>query len=398
VRIAGDRILPLAALLIAGERRLPRLMGSNPIESQLRRTRAAGAGHAVIFVERVTSDLLAIVDRLRREGLTIDIARTVADAAEYIHPDEAVLMIAPDVVVVPERLLALATSAEPVLLCVRDEPANDRFELIDPTARWTGFARIDGGLLRRTAAMVGDWDLASTLLRRAVQEGSKRMTLTPDEAAFDLLVVDTAAAAQQSGRRLIARTPIEAAGWGMKWLIAPVSRTFARVACDLNVDAPWVTLAGFTIFMLAGACALAGWVIPSLLLLLFAQIFDLSGMIGTHAAAASLRFERFRFPTRATVASVVVLGMGITLAMRSMQWGCVILALVIIGATWLAAPLARDDVKMSIWRSDPSGHAIIGLLGFAFGSPVWALAISAAHASVSLAWALRKTLAGLARS
>jgi hypothetical protein len=389
--------LPLAALLIAGERVLPRLMGSDPIETQLRRARGAGAGHAVVYAERVTSELLAVVDRLRREGLTVDIARTVADAAEYIHPDEAILMIAPGVVVVPERLLAVANSVDSVLLCVRDEPANDRFELIDPTARWTGFARIDGGLLRRTAAMVGDWDLASTLLRRAVQEGAGRMTLTPEEAGQDLLVVDSATAAQQSGRRLIAATPVEAGGWGAKWLIAPLARTLARVASDLNIEAQWVTLAGFTVFALGGVCALAGWIVPSLLLLIFGQTLDLTSEIGTRAAAGSARFEPLRFPVRAAAASLVVLAMGITLALRSVQWGCIVLALVIIGATWLAAPLARDDQRMAMWRSDPSGHALIGILGFAFGSPVWALAAAAAHALFSLVIALRKTLSGLAR-
>ncbi len=395
---AGDVILPLAALLITGERPLPRLMGNNPIETQLRRARAAGAGHAVVYVERVTSELLATVDRLRREGLTVDIARTVADAAEYIHPDEAVLMIAPDVVVAPERLLAVATSADPVLLCVRDEPANDRFELIDPTARWTGFARIDGGLLRRTAAMVGDWDLASTLLRRAVQEGAVRMTLTPEEAEQDLLVVDNATAAQQSGRRLIAATPVQAAGWGTKWLMAPLARTLAQAASDLNINAQWVTIAGFGVFALSGASALAGWIVVSLLLLLLGQALDLTGEIGTQAGAGNPRFERLRFPVRAAATSLVILAMGTTLALRSVQWGYIILALVIIGATWLAAPLSRDDERMSMWRSDPSGHAIIGLIGFALGSPVWALAVAAAHASFSLFITLRKTVAGLARS
>jgi hypothetical protein len=387
----------LAALLIAGERPLPRLMGNDPIETQLRRARAAGAGHAVVYVERVTFELLATVDRLRSEGLTVDIARTVADAAEYIHPDEAVLMIAPEVVLAPERLLAVANSADPILLCVRDEPANDRFELIDPTARWTGFARIDGGLLRRTAAMVGDWDLASTLLRRAVQEGAARMTLTPEEAGQDLLAVDSATAAQQSGRRLIATTQVQAGGWGTKWLVAPLARTLARVASDLNVDARWVTIAGFTIFMLSAACALAGWVVASLLLVLMGQIFDLTSEISTKAGAGSRRFEGLRFPIRAAAASLVVLAMGTTLALRSVQWGCIVLALVIIGATWLAVPLARNDQKMAMWRSDPSGHAIIGLIGFAFGGPIWALGVAAAHASLSLFAAMRKTIAGLAR-
>jgi hypothetical protein len=390
--------LPLAALLIAGETPVPRILGTDPVEFQIRRARAAGVGHAVIFAERVSSQLLATVDRLRGEGLSVDIARTVADAAEYIHPDEAVLMIAPDVIVAPERLAAMAASVEPVLLCVRDEPANDRFELIDPTARWTGFARIDGGLLRRTAAMVGDWDLTSTLMRRAVQEGAGRMTLTPEEAGADLIVLGGISAAQVAGRRLVAASPVENAGWATRWLIAPLARLMARVVGDLGVEAQWVTLAGFALFGVATACALAGWIVASLLVLLIGQICDAAGDLGTQAGAGTRRFERLRFPIRAAAAIIVVLAMGTTLTLRAVQWGCLVLAIVIIGATWLARPLVRDDATMAKWRSDPSGHAVIGLIGFALGSPVGALFVSAAHAAFSLGWALRKALSGLARS
>jgi hypothetical protein len=390
--------LPLAALLIARDALVPSLLGTDPMAFQLRRARAAGVAHAVIYVERVTSPLLATVDRLRREGLSVDIARTVADAAELIHPEEAVLMIAPDVVVSPERLAALAGSAEPLLLCVRDEPANDRFELIDPTARWTGFARIDGGLLRRTAAMVGDWDLGSTLMRRTVQEGAGRMTLTPEEVGADLILLGDTAAAQAAGRQLISESPAENAGWGQRWLITPVARLLARVAGDLGVEAHWVTLAGFGFFVAATTCAAAGWIVASLVILLFGQVCDIAGHIGIQAGAGTSRWEKFRFPVRAAAATVVVLAMGTTLTMRTVQWGCMILAVVIVGATWLARPLARDDADYARWRSDPAGHAIIGLVGFALGSPVGALFVSAAHAAFSLGWAIRKALSGLARS
>lgn len=398
MRPHGDRVLPLAALLIAGETVLPRLLGADPVEFQLRRARVAGAGHAVIYVGRVTSSLLATVDRLRREGLTLDIARSVGDVAEYIHPDESVLMIASDVVITPERMAAVASSADPVLLCVRDEPANDRFELIDPTARWTGFARIDGGLLRRTVAMLGDWELGSTLMRRAVQEGAARMTLTPEEAGADILVLDGAGAVQTAGRRLIASAPVENAGWGTRWLVGPAARIVARVTGDLGLEAQWVALSSFALSSVAAACGLAGWIVASLFFLLVGLLLDVAGGISMQAGAGTSRWEKMRFPVRAAAASVVVLAMGTTLTLRSAQWGCLVLTLVIIGATWLAAPFARDDRQMASWRSDPAGHAVIGLAGFAFGAPIAALAISAVHAAVSLGWAVRKALSGLARS
>jgi hypothetical protein len=390
--------LPLAALLIAGDSVLPRLLGADAIEVQLRRARTAGVGHAVVYAPRVTSDLLASTDRLRREGLSVDIARSVTDVAEYVHPDETVLMLVPDLIVPPERLAALAESKEPLLLCVRDEPANDRFELIDPTARWTGLALIDGSHVRQTAAMVGDWDLASTLMRRAVQDGARRMTLTPQEAAIELLFLDNQSAAQFAGRRLVAASPIEPSGWAARWLIAPVARTVARVAGDIGMDSRWITHIGFAFCALAIASALAGWIVASLILFLSGLVCDVVGALGARVGVGAPRGEAVRFPLPAATAVIVILGMGITLTLRSGQWGCLVLALTTVGATWLAAPLNRDDQRMTSWRCDPAGHAVIGLIGFVLGAPIMVLAVIAAHAAFSLAWAMRKAPSGLARS
>jgi hypothetical protein len=390
--------LPLAALLIVGDVALPRLLGTDTIEFQLRRAQRAGARHAVIYAVRTTSPLLASVDCLRREGMSVDVARSLAEVAEYVHPHENLLMIAPDVIVSPRRMTAIAASDEPMLLCVRDEPANDRFELIDPTARWTGVARIDGGLLRRTIAMVGDWDLGSTLMRRAVQEGAARMTLTPDEAGADLIVLDGSASAQSAGRRLVASYPVENAGWATRWLITPAARLVARTAGDFGIEAQWLTFSGFGLTAIAVACGLAGWIVASLLFLLAGLLCDLAGSIATHSGAGTLRWEKYRFPVRAVAASVVVLALGITLTLRSAQWGCLLLASIIIGATWLGAPLARDDGRLATWRSDPAGHALIGLFGFAVAAPIAALFVCAVHSVFSLGWAMRKAVSGLARS
>lgn len=381
--------MPLAALLIAGDGSGPAILGTPQIEFQLRRARTAGARHAVIFAEKPGAALLASVERLRREGLSVDLARQVGDTAELIHPDEAVLLVASDVIVAPERMAALANAPGAALLCVRDEPANEGFERIDATARWTGFARIDGEMLRRTVAMVGDWDLASTLLRRAVQEGAERTTLTLEEAGRELIVVDAPLAGQAAGRRLIANADVPRAGWATRWLLGPAARFVAGLAGETGIEARWITMASFAFAGLAVLSALAGWVLASLFLLLIALFVDLSGDISARAGAGGNPYDHLRFPVRAGTAAIVALAMGTTLFMRTLQWGCVVLALLVIGATWLAAPLARNDMRLAIWRAEPAGHALIGIAGFLLGSPVGALAAAAIHAVASLVAAMR---------
>jgi hypothetical protein len=377
-------------LLIAGDRPGHAILGTPRVEFQIRRARAVGAAHAVIFAERLTADLVDSVARLRSEGLSIDIARSAGDAAELIHPDEAVLLLESDLLVAPDRLASLVAQERPALLCVRDEPGNERFERIDPTARWTGYALVDGDLLRRTVAMIGDWDLASTMMRRAVQDGAHRLTLTPDELKRELVAIDDPLDAQRAGRRLVAAAIVPNAGWATRWLLGPLARFAAGFAGELGIEARWITLAGFVFSGIAIGAALAGFIVISLAFLLLGLFCDLAGDLGAQAGSGSAQFERWRYPVRAVAAAIVVMAMGTTLFMRTLQWGCVVLALVIVCATWLAAPLVRDDPAMARWRADPGGHAVIGLVGFIAGSPVAALAIAAAHTVVSLVWAVRR--------
>jgi len=390
--------LPLAILLIAEDQPGHLVLGASLLEMQLRFARAAGAGHAVVFAERVSQPLLDSIERLRRDGLSVDLARSAGDTAEMIHPDERVLLVKADMLIAPERLREIAGRADPVLLCVRDEPVNGRLERIDATARWTGWGAIDGGLLRRTTAMVGDWDLGSTVMRRAVQEGAARLVLTPDEALRDLIAVSDPADAILAGRRLVAATDPVSAGWATRWLLGPAARKLAQLSGEVGIEARWITVGAFVLSALSIVSALAGWIVASLILLLLGQLADLTGDVAARATAAARPWDKYRFPMRAAAGAIVLIAMGTTLFMRSGQWGCAVLAVVTLAASWLAAPLERDDRRFSMWRADPGGLALLGLAGFAFGSPIGALLVAATHAFASLVFAVRASGRRLASS
>ena len=381
--------MPLAALLIVPEHAAPRIMGADPIAFHLRRARAVGVGHAVIHAERISSTLLATVDALRAEGMSVDIGRTVLDAAELVHPDEAVLLI-PALLVIPvERLRALSLCAEPTILCVRDEATNERYERIDATARWTGFARIDGGVLRRTAAMVGDWDFASTLMRRAVQEGAARAILTAEEASAELMGIDDPVLAQAAARRMVDTAPAAAGSWAARWLVAPLARVLARAAGDLGIEAQWTVLCGLAFLVAASLCALAGFVVASLSLLLIGLIIDRSGGIGTQLGAGKSTWDAYRARVRILSSIVVAVATGITLTLRTGQWGCAVLALLLVGVTILSEGDDRDESAFNRWPGNPADYAIIMLSGFVIGIPVAALALCAGIAAFGHALTLR---------
>ena len=78
-----------------------------------------------------------------------------------------------------ELLTGLETDAEALVLTVPDDEAHEDFERVDGASRWSGVALVEGRMLGATAAMLGDWDLPSTLLRRSLQAGARLVPVAP---------------------------------------------------------------------------------------------------------------------------------------------------------------------------------------------------------------------------
>nr|WP_047165470.1 hypothetical protein [Sphingomonas sp. Y57] len=175
--------MPLAALIAAqdqtdigdGLRATLPLAGRTLIEHQAGLAIAAGAAHIVVLVERVPAVLAQAVDRLRRQGARIEIARSIGDAIDRFHPSERILLVADGAVAAQGAVDALTGEEGAALLAVPDEQDHAAFERIDATERWAGYALLDKAMLEATARMLGDWDLSSTLLRRLVQDDAARI-------------------------------------------------------------------------------------------------------------------------------------------------------------------------------------------------------------------------------
>src|SRR5206468_11427131 len=69
------------------------LAGRTLVERQVRVAAAAGASPVVVAVERVPPELTAAIDRLRAEGVKLIVARSAAEAAEAVHPQDRLLLL-----------------------------------------------------------------------------------------------------------------------------------------------------------------------------------------------------------------------------------------------------------------------------------------------------------------
>jgi len=263
-------LIPACRTVDGGERlcaTLP-LAGRTLIEHQVRLAARAGAAPVVVLVERVPVALVEAIDRLRRDGIKVELARGLDDAVDRIHPDEALLLMA-DGVVAPRRLVTrVARSRWHLIVTVPDDAAHKRFERIDAGGRWGGLLLVDGLRLRQVAGMLGDWDLESTLLRSAVQAGAERMPAGPEMAGGTLLLVERDGELAALDAELAAGVPAVDGDWLVRFVYPPVAQLLLPPLLRRGIDPGLLPIGAATASWFAAAFALAGWRWVAFLLLL----------------------------------------------------------------------------------------------------------------------------------
>jgi hypothetical protein len=262
-----------------GLRALLPMAGRSLLENQVRRATNAGASHAVILVERVPAALSAALDRLKRDGIVVKLARDPMDAADHFHPEENVLLVADGLVAAPDCFEAMAARVSPTLLVVADTPENQDFERVDADHRWAGLALTTVETLSATAAMLGDWDLQSTLMRRIVQTGADFLPVDGEagvvvDASEAVLLAEHSDKSRDAGRTMLRRNSLQACSWPEHFLYAPIVSRGAPMLLDRRIDAIWLRISAIVLSLSAAATIWWGWLWTGLVLALLAGPFD----------------------------------------------------------------------------------------------------------------------------
>ena len=333
-------------------------LGRSLIEHQARQAAAAGARHIVILVERVPAALVGAVDRLKRDGIAVELARSVADAADRIHPDERLLVIADGLVARQEMVMRAGAAAVPSLFVLPDSIDTARFERIDAGARWAGLALIDGTLLRRTAAMLGEWDLQSTLLRRIVQAEAARIELPP--AAVTL--AESAEAVRGVERALLA-------GEGMgQWLPRPLREGLSGFLLARGIQPHWLRGAALALAAIALLAAGLGWYATAALA--FAASGPLLALPGRIDAIALRPARGLWRIARDGLGALALAALAWRFAADGGGWGIWPLAAGMIGTL---AALRGIEALAGRSLAGPSGLALLFLPFAWLGLPDWGL-------------------------
>jgi hypothetical protein len=330
-----------------GLRALFPLAGRTLLEYQVRCAFAAGAAPIVVVVERMPQALQDAIERLRLDGISVIAISAVEEAVSRFEAGSMVLVIGDGVVPAVELVSGLAEEPEPAVATVPDDEAHGEFERIDAESRWAGVALVDSRLLGSTAAMLGDWDLQSTLLRRTIQEGARRMPV--ESEAGEPLLVEKPEQLQNFEQRLIASSRGPRTDWVSRFLLPPVEELATRQLLDRAIKPSWLLLAAVGLTLAGAVCFTRGWLGAGLVLLVLSTPLDL---IASRLAIVRMRPLPTRNLSRRALwpaAGLALLALGWWETRHGTGWGSLVCAV----ATLAFAEAARIEKDSLAVRSEP---------------------------------------------
>jgi hypothetical protein len=365
------------------------LAGRTLIERQARLAAAAGASPVVVLVERVPHELAAVIDRLRGEAVSVLIARNAADAAQAVPEQDRLLVMADGVVADAAHLSRLQSIGGAAVMTVPDG-GDDRFERIDAEARWAGLALIDGATLRQTAAMLQDWDLQSTLLRKAVQSGARRLAVRTDGSEGPVTIAQRQADLDAVQSRMLDGSAGARHDWASRYLLAPLEASLTRALMPSSLTPAWLYVGAGVLTGLAAFLFVGGWLWMGALMLLLATPLD-----GIAERLAALRLQaggEGSWPARALpILAGGALGALAFQLMPTRGWGCLSLAAASIAFLLaLSREVGRRRLPGRLFFAERKGMTWLMLPFAATGAWATGLAALTAYAVGSFFWAQRE--------
>jgi hypothetical protein len=301
------------------------LAGRSLVEYQVRCAAAVGAGPVVIIVERVPQALQDAFERLRLDGVAVFPASDVNEAVSRFEAGSLILLIG-DGIAPPVALIEhLAQEPEAAVATVPDDEEHEPFERIDAEARWAGVAMINADLLGSTARMLGDWDLQSTLLRRTLQEGARRIPST--EVGGEPLLAERADQLENFQQHLLRASRGARPDWASRYVLPIVEDFATEQLMETAVRPSWLIWAALALTLIGALCFSKGWLGAGLVALLLSAPLDL---VAARLASLRLRPLPVRVLSRAALwpaAGFALTMLGLWESHRTTGWGAIVAAL-----------------------------------------------------------------------
>ncbi len=308
-----------------GLRALLPLAGRTLLEFQARCVAASGAAPIVVVVERVPQALQDALERLRLDGISVYPVSDVHEAVSRFEAGAMILVLGDGIAPTAGLVTNIAEEAEPVIATVPDDEAHAAFERIDSETRWAGIALVDAKTLGSTAAILGDWDLQSTLLRRTLQDGAQRWPLGGEHGAEPLLV-ERVEQLDDFQRTLLAGSRETRRDWASRYVLAPVEEFATEQLMETRIRPAWLVWAALTLTVGAAGAFSRGWLAAGLIMLVVAAPLDI---IASRLATLRLKPLSKRMASRRLLwpaAGIALLALGFWESRHAGGWGAIMAA------------------------------------------------------------------------
>jgi len=329
-----------------GLRALLPLAGQTLIEYQARCLAALGAAPVLVLVDRLPVALNDAFERLRGEGISVVAVSDAAEAASRFEAGTDVILLADGIAPDMSDIGRLGgDDGQTTILTVPDDEAHDGFERIDATHRWAGLARLPATLVGATAAMIGDWDLQSTLLRRAVQSGARLIPAADGEGAGPFLAVGEAMAGFE--RRLLLASRGARSDWVSRYILPLVEEVATERLMETRLRPEWLVRIALALTVGAALAFTRGWLWQGLAALLLATPLDLVArriaLLRLRPLSPSLPAKRMLWPA----AGLALVALGWFEARHGGGWGAMVAA--------LAAAAFAEATRVERSTAEPPG-------------------------------------------
>lgn len=248
------------------------LAGRTLVEYQVRCVAAAGASPIVALVERIPAALNQAFERLRQEGLNLVLVSDGNEAATRFEAGQLILVIGDGVAPPLELLSPLRNEQEALVFTVPDDQAHELNERIDGVSRWSGVALVDGRTLGATAAVLGDWDLPSTLLRRALQSGARQVPVPPEQ---EPLLAQNPGDLEKFERSLVASSRTSRSDLASRYVLPLIEDFATEKLMETRVRPIWLMHLALALTLGAAFAFTRGWLWPAVSMLLLSTPLDL---------------------------------------------------------------------------------------------------------------------------
>ncbi|MBR0551383.1 hypothetical protein [Stakelama marina] len=355
--------------------------GMTLLEYQARLLIAAGVGHILVAVGRVTPALLGAVSRIGKRDIAVDVVRSAEEAAAKAHPLANLIILADGLVTTDGVVHQMAGEAPDALLVTVDEQTPASVERVDSNHCWAGVALISAARLGDIAALPREYDFQSSLLRVCVQEGA-RQVLLPSSAkrAGHGVERDRDALASRSNA-VLAALANQRTGWADRYIFTPITRLALPWLVRRSVP-DWAVIGAGALLSVA-SLTLFGFRFPAIALCVaLLAVMSLS----TGSLLSWLRGDdrpaRWQEGATIILCGIAVLAAGADESLRSFTATAAVLAAVTVA---VGTMVDRMPGRKRVWYGSATAYLLL-VTPFAVGGlTTIGLGVTAAYALLTMA-------------